>query len=315
MTFLTSSVEPLSLVNIANYSPGAAFGPRVIASFEFVWVLEGSAIWSILGADGEAVETHLLGPGVVALSSIGSSERYDWDQNQASSHAFVHFELPAGIDTSRWPRTRTVSDYPLLGALADSLFDLAATDESTARGRSSQVIGLMLDVFLAGPISGLVGRAPRATDRAIAYVRTAWSTSGMRIVAIAEIAGALNISPGHLSRSFRDRFGIGPASAFELVRLARAAVALQRTSSTLAEIAAECGFTDEYHLSRRFSRLYGSPPGAYRRRHPDTEPLAPIIERRLMTLWNTLVTGATARSRVGRRLPILPPLRGFAQLD
>jgi hypothetical protein len=165
MTFLTSSVEVHSLVNIANYSPGATFGPRVMTSFEFVWVLEGSAAWSILGANGEVVEANRLVPGVMALSSIGSSERYEWDPAQASAHAFVHFELPAGIDASGWPRTRTVSDCPPLGALADSLFDLAVTDECAARGRSSLVIGLMLEVFLAGPIPRPDGHPPHPADR------------------------------------------------------------------------------------------------------------------------------------------------------
>lgn len=111
---------------------------------------------------------------------------------------------------------------------------------------------------------------------------------GFRIISLGEIAKFLGVSAGHLSRSFRDCFGLGPTGAFELIRLGRAAVALQNTHSSLARIASECGFSDEYYLSRRFSRIYGLPPGAYRRTQQDAEPLAPLIERQLLPLWASL---------------------------
>src|SRR6478736_7877329 len=67
MTFVTTSVEVRSLVNIARYAPGEIFGPRVMTSHEFVWLREGSATWEILGSGGGVTETHRLIPGVMAL--------------------------------------------------------------------------------------------------------------------------------------------------------------------------------------------------------------------------------------------------------
>ncbi|MBT2586527.1 AraC family transcriptional regulator [Arthrobacter sp. ISL-95] len=117
----------------------------------------------------------------------------------------------------------------------------------------------MLEVALPGTVPRLDDTIPCTAKRTVAYVRAVWSSGGLRVVPIKEIAEALNISSGHVSRSFRDCFGLGPAGGLEIVRLTQAAIALQRTSSTLGEIAAGCGFDDEYHLSRRFSRIYGSP--------------------------------------------------------
>ncbi|TDN91535.1 helix-turn-helix protein [Microbacterium sp. BK668] len=288
MTFVSSPVLVRSLANVAEYPAGAMFGPRQMSSFEFVWVLRGSATWHI--EMGEDAQAHPLTPGTIALSPLGAAERYEWDATQASSHAFVHFELPADVDASEWPRTRRMAQLPLLAALCDSLLSPAAGTDQTMRARSSHIVGLMLDVFLEHEDEGDTGdhALEALAERAVSYVKGTWSATGMRIIAIVEIARALDVSPGYLSRSFRSHFGIGPARAFEMVRLARAAVALQRTSSTVAAIAAECGFSDEFHLSKRFSSRYGSPPGAFRRDHGEDEPLAPLVEHRLMSLWRSL---------------------------
>jgi AraC-like DNA-binding protein len=259
-----------------------------MTTFEFVWMLEGSSTWDTLDMDKAVVVSHRLTPGVVALSTLGTTERYRWDPVRPSAHAFVHFELPHVIDASSWPRTRTMSECPPLGALADALFDVALADQRTAHRRTAQIIGLMLDLFLDPPPSS-AGAGPDVTDRAIAAVRAVWSANGPRIVGIEQLADDVGVSAGYLSRSFAARFGLGPSAALELIRLGRAAVALQRSSSTLSRIAAECGFTDEFHLSRRFRRVYALPPGAYRRAGAPGDPLSPIIERKLMPLWNGLV--------------------------
>jgi AraC-like DNA-binding protein len=291
MTFATSLVSDATLVNIARYLPGATYGPRVMTTFEFIWMLEGSSTWDILDMDDAVVASHRLTPGVVALSTLGTSERYRWDPVRPSAHAFVHFELPHVIDASSWPRTRAMSDCPPLGALANALVDIALAGERTAHRRTEQMIGLMLDLFLDPPLPS-AGAGPDVTDRAIMAVRARWAADGLRIVGIEQLADDVGVSAGYLSRSFAARFGLGPSAALELIRLGRAAVALQRSSSTLARIAAECGFTDEFHLSRRFRRVYGLPPGAYRRTRPPADPLSPIIERKLMPLWNGLVARA-----------------------
>lgn len=290
MTFVTTSVEVRSLVNIARYAPGEIFGPRVMTSHEFVWLREGSATWEILGSGGGVTETHRLIPGVMALAPHGVAERWVWDAARPSSHAFVHFDLPPEVDASAWARTRAMSECPPLAALADSLFAIGSAGEDIAPIRSGQVIGLMLELFLAGPVVLRQGAAASLSDRVAEYVRGTWLEGGIRIVGIAELAGAVGVSAGHLSRSFHDRYGVGPAGALELIRLGRVAVSLQRTSMLLAEIARGSGFTDEFHMSRRFSRIYGVPPGAYRRAHLDAEPLQPIIAARLMPLWNAVLT-------------------------
>lgn len=277
------------LPNVATFAPGSTFGPRMMESFELVWVLQGSATWTILDDTGDTAESIALTPGLMALSTPKTAEHYRWAPEVRSVHAYVHFEADAIEDTSRWPRVRSLAQYPLLGVLAEALFHASGAVSSATDDRLSQLVRLMLQDFLHEPVPTVEVPGSGVPDRVVQHVRSVWSADGLRLVTIAEIAGALSVSHGHVSRAFRDQFGLGPAAALEMVRLCCAAVSLQRTSLSLAEIAAECGFSDEYHMSRRFSRLYGTAPGSYRRRHRDSDPLTPLLERRLLPLWGALI--------------------------
>ena len=74
----------------------------------------------------------------------------------------------------------------------------------------------------------------------------------------------------------------------ELVRLSRAAVLLQRSNASLAEVADATGFANAYHLSRRFRAAYGVPPGRFRRTLPGADPLGPVREAGLLPLAQAL---------------------------
>ena len=52
---------------------------------------------------------------------------------------------------------------------------------------------------------------------------------------------------------------------------------LRRSNLTVAQVAADCGFVDAFHFSRRFRRVYGEPPRTFRsavERAQPTDPLA-----------------------------------------
>ena len=81
-----------------------------------------------------------------------------------------------------------------------------------------------------------------------------------------DLAEEVGVHPSHLARELRRTYGV---SVGELVRRRRIEYALERLRSndaSLAEIAVDCGFTDQSHLTRSFRRVVGSTPGEYRRR-------------------------------------------------
>jgi transcriptional regulator GlxA family with amidase domain len=78
-------------------------------------------------------------------------------------------------------------------------------------------------------------------------------------------------SLSHFCRLFRNSFGVSPHNYVMRTRLKRAKALMLSTSTPLGQIAADCGFVDQAHLSRLFRRHVGDTPGAWRRaRLPDS---------------------------------------------
>jgi AraC family transcriptional regulator len=83
-------------------------------------------------------------------------------------------------------------------------------------------------------------------------------------LSIPEIAAQINMAPGHFARAFRQATG-QPPHRWLMDRRIERAKSLLRSDMTLAEIALACGFVDQSHLTRVFSRREGPTPGAWRR--------------------------------------------------
>jgi AraC family transcriptional regulator len=82
---------------------------------------------------------------------------------------------------------------------------------------------------------------------------------------LGEVARALGVHPGHLARSFRTGCGETLGARLRRIRAERAAAMIRTTSAPLIEIAADCGFAHQAHMTRVFRALFGLTPGRYRR--------------------------------------------------
>ena len=81
---------------------------------------------------------------------------------------------------------------------------------------------------------------------------------------VAGVARQSGLSLRSLQRRFQDRH-LPPPEFWRLLARARRAVALLPTPAPLAEIAAECGFSDQAHMSRAMARWFGHSPAQLRR--------------------------------------------------
>jgi len=85
---------------------------------------------------------------------------------------------------------------------------------------------------------------------------------------ITALARICDLHPVYLARAFRRRYGCSPAEYLRRCRLERALLMLQRTDSSLTEIAAACGYVDQSHFNHAFRRRYRCTPSHYRTRCP-----------------------------------------------
>lgn len=84
-------------------------------------------------------------------------------------------------------------------------------------------------------------------------------------VPLADLARAVKLSPGHFVRAFKQSTGQPPHRWLLEQRIEKAKQLLINTSLPLAEIALACGFSDQSHFTRVFSRAAHISPGAWRR--------------------------------------------------
>ncbi|MFB7895091.1 AraC family transcriptional regulator [Streptomyces xiamenensis] len=124
---------------------------------------------------------------------------------------------------------------------------------------SSVVTALVREAATARP---RIATARAGTDAA-RRARTLLDDSWQRDIGADELARAAGCSRYALYRAFRAAYGMPPSDYQRLLRL-RAARRLLATGTPPAEAAATCGFADQPHLTRWFTRVYGITPATYR---------------------------------------------------
>lgn len=84
-------------------------------------------------------------------------------------------------------------------------------------------------------------------------------------ITLADLAKACGLSIRHFTRAFRGSTGMSPHLWLLQRRIDKAKQQLAFSPRLLAEIALDCGFADQSHMTRVFQRALGIAPGAWRR--------------------------------------------------
>ena len=84
-------------------------------------------------------------------------------------------------------------------------------------------------------------------------------------ITLHEIAKACGLSVSHFSRAFRKSTGVAPHAWLLQIRVDMAKAMLRKRGDSLSAIASACGFADQSHFTRIFTRRVGLNPGTWRR--------------------------------------------------
>ena len=130
-----------------------------------------------------------------------------------------------------------------------------AMAKSTANYANSQLI--KMEATLNGYDEGI---ALESLTRVVELVQA--RAGG--VLKVADLAAAAGCSEGQLERRMRKVFGLTATQYVLRVRVDRAAGLLVDTDRPIADIAVECGFSDQANLTRLFGRLIGETPARFR---------------------------------------------------
>jgi AraC family transcriptional regulator len=229
-----------------------------------------------LWTDGKYTKTGAWPVGGVAMcdlesnSSIRNPGPIDW----------IHYNVPRATlnsltDDARMPRAKRLhcvygSSDPILYHLTQLILPCLDRPEIFSP--------LFMDSFTLMICSHLVERYAQIRE-AITQIKgglSPWQTR--RVVellrehldgglTLATLAEECRLSVSHFARSFRRSFGTSAHHYLILHRVEAAKALLSETNSSLVEIAAQTGFSDQAALTRTFANVVGATPGKWRREH------------------------------------------------
>lgn len=253
------SVPGFTLAHRIAEGPADAVDTHTHVEAHFVLVTSGQYISSARGEPGGSLPLVYNPPGTTHRDHLRSGAGTFFTVSVTSS------DVDQTNDTVGRPAS-LLTDARSNG-LARALFWHSAADDR----------GCDLDLeFLSQELLDSVrqvGRRPLARSRGGKRRRPAWlrsvyeklEDSYAQQLTVSQLAAAAAVHRVHLARTFRVFFGCTPGQFIQLRRLEKAADLLLGSRMGLSEIAIDCGFTDQSHMTTSFRRVYGMPPGQFRR--------------------------------------------------
>lgn len=169
--------------------------------------------------------------------------------------AFISWRPMPDIATGDWP-LKVFDREGRIACLVRWLLELNASPSGREEALRTELLHGILceyDRLQGRPEDELILRVQR-------YIR-AHLADPLTLEDLAAVAG---LSPFHFSRLWHKTTGEPPMRMLRRMRVEAARALILRTPLPLKAIAIQVGLSDEYHLSRVFKKITGTPPGSLR---------------------------------------------------
>ncbi|MBT9386034.1 AraC family transcriptional regulator [Pseudooceanicola sp. CBS1P-1] len=188
----------------------------------------------------------------------------DYAATAEGAFDFLLIELPLHSPLRLRPTNEALD--PRLGQMArglldwlarPALLDPLASDEIGAR--------LMLHLERNHAITRRLRRRSRLSPAQLARAKEMLMSVEFEGLRLDDVALALDLPRNAFFRGFRETTGLSPYQWLLAERLEQGRLLLRLTQLPLVDIALACGFADQSHFTRMFTRAQGLSPGRWRR--------------------------------------------------
>lgn len=266
MVFQNSCTSPLGSIKMSgriDKSTGRDQGrQRRLECYALVYSLEGKCkYWD------EFVGDRQVGPGDLIVLLPGVAHRYGAGPDGHWNEFFIVFEGPV-FDV--WRERGLLSPVRPIFHLAPVDFWekrlTACVEEDTSQDRNAAIRQVCRLQSLLGEIIGLAGGE---TSDSPAWIQRACAMLGSieaQSMDLAQVARSLGVSLETFRKAFTQKTGMSPGRYRSARLMDQACELIAQSRLSGKEIAAQLGFFDEYHFSKRFKQVTGFSPTAFRQR-------------------------------------------------
>jgi AraC family transcriptional regulator len=271
------NVEFWAQSGIAVYLPGATLGPRILKSFEFVWIIEGDVKARF---DKHEIDAP---PGTILLARQGMSDYYRWAVHHKTTHAYFHFKFDLPKDggwppVEEWPVVRYMPQDDILRPLFRYFLSASLLEEPIRTSILVSTLNLMFQSFVSGHITTQKEHQPdlpAPVDKVLRRIQEITFQNPPTSPTLKQLAQIGHVTSEHLCRLFQKTLQLSPIECVRLAKLERATTLLAQTNLAVNQVADQMGFVSPYHFSREFRKVYGYSPRSYRRAIQDGKYIRP----------------------------------------
>jgi AraC-like DNA-binding protein len=259
LVFADDSPSPIGRLRMAGtVAASTGIEQRRLESYAIVLAVAGAGRYSDelgVAREIEPGDVLILFPGLRHSYGPGHDQRWDEFYMVFDGPAFEFLEQVGTLDRNN----AVISLRPFEAILAELMEIGSAPRPVDPRGRAMEVcwfLRVLMQIVLPGrPAQTWVDRA-----------RTRLGGDLDQEFDLSQVAADAGMGYESFRKRFKLATGMSPAEYRSARRIETARELLASTSLSIRQIAANLGYYDEYHFSRRFREAAGSAPGAFRRR-------------------------------------------------
>jgi AraC family transcriptional regulator len=246
--------------------------------------------------EGRRASRRAVRPGQGRIIPSGAVERVRWfsdvSRNVSTTHIFIPkelFDACADEYRSAGSRSREIDHSiswfadPAINAVCRSLVDAV---HDGAPGLYADTAALFLAKHLLSPHSGTdplaeeENRSGPISDQRLARVMEYMQVNYARSLSIEDLSHEAGISKFHFVTVFRKKVGVTPHRYLTDLRLNKAASLLQKSRSTIEQVARACGYGHAAQFTAAFTRYFDKTPSLFRKegfRRASEEDGTPVV--------------------------------------
>ncbi|GGZ02046.1 AraC family transcriptional regulator [Pseudoduganella plicata] len=174
-------------------------------------------------------------------------------------------DLDGGASAAFRPYAAAASEDPALHAGLAAMYDTCVDRHADPLAKHGAAIAFFTS--LHETLRPVAARAPAPADDQLRRAADYIGAHCMRALKLDEICAAAGLSPSHLIRSFKARYGMTPHAWLVNCRIQLCRRRL-KAGEPIADVALAAGFADQAHLQRAFKLHVAATPGQYRASAP-----------------------------------------------